>query len=108
MSKQAYHLFFITAVIIAFFGATLFGQNQEESVPKVRINSTRLAQRIKALAEFGKTGEEGVHRVAFSEEDIKACRYIQNLMQEAGLKVEIDTAGNIIGKREDRVSNLPQ
>jgi len=66
----------------------------------LRVNSTRLEQRIEKLAGYGKTSEGGVNRVAFSEEDIQSRTYILSLMEKAGLKTRIDEAGNIIGRRE--------
>jgi len=71
------------------------------------VNPRRLAQRIEELAEYGKTPEGGVNRVAFSEEDIRSRSYILSLMNEAGLKTRIDEAGNIIGRLEGSVPSLP-
>jgi len=65
------------------------------------VNPRRLAQRIEELAEYGKTPEGGVNRVAFSEEDIRSRSYILSLLNEAGLKTRIDEAGNIIGERRE-------
>ena len=73
----------------------------------LRVNTKRLAQRIEKLAEFGKTPEGGVNRVAFSEEDIRSRPYILSLMKAAGLKTHVDAAGNIIGRREGTDPSLP-
>lgn len=66
-----------------------------------------MEERILKLAEFGKNPEGGVSRVAFSDADIQGRKYITTLMEAAGLKVRIDTAGNIIGRREGRDPKLP-
>ena len=67
----------------------------------------RMEGRIRALGQFGANPEGGVSRVAFSEADIAGRRYIAELMREAGLEVRIDTAGNVIGRREGTDDSLP-
>ncbi len=71
------------------------------------VNAKRIEQSITNLAEFGKTPQGGVHRVAYSDEDISARKYIVALMETAGLDVRIDAAGNIVGRREGRENSLP-
>ncbi len=77
------------------------------SAADLQINAKRMEDRIAALSQFGKNPEGGVSRVAFSDADIQGRAYIQSLMKEAGLQVRIDTAGNIIGKREGSNPSLP-
>jgi len=60
----------------------------------------RMEQRIEALAQFGRNTDGGVDRVAFSDADVAGREYIADLMREVGLSVRVDTAGNIIGRRE--------
>jgi len=60
----------------------------------------RMEQRIQALGGFGTGDAGGVSRVAFSDADIAGRNYIKQLMRDAGLDVRVDTAGNIIGRRE--------
>ncbi len=91
------------ASILTFFHA--FGNADQTKILKV--NQIRLEQRIEKLAEFGKTPEGGINRVAFSEMDIQSREYILSLMKDAGLKIHIDEAGNIIGRREGTDSSLP-
>ena len=67
----------------------------------------RMEQRIQALSRFGANPEGGVSRVAFSEADLEGRRYIKVLMQDAGLEVRVDTAGNIIGRRAGSEDALP-
>ena len=73
----------------------------------IRGNPERMEQHITALSAYGANADGGVDRVAFSEADIAGRAYIRNLMREAGLSVRIDTAGNIIGRREGSVPELP-
>jgi N-carbamoyl-L-amino-acid hydrolase len=67
----------------------------------------RMEQRIHALSRFGANPQGGVSRVAFSEADIEGRVYIKGLMEQAGLEVRVDTAGNIIGKRQGSDPDMP-
>jgi len=67
----------------------------------------RMEERIKELSQFGADREGGVSRVAFSDADLAGRKYIRSLMEKAGLKVRVDAAGNIIGRREGRDPKLP-
>jgi N-carbamoyl-L-amino-acid hydrolase len=67
----------------------------------------RMEQRIEALSEYGANADGGVDRLAFSEADIDGREYIMELMRAAGLDVRLDTAGNIIGRREGSEVNSP-
>jgi len=67
----------------------------------------RMEQRIKALSRFGANEDGGVDRVAFSEADLAGRAYIMEVMKQAGLSVRVDTAGNIIGRREGSKPELP-
>jgi N-carbamoyl-L-amino-acid hydrolase len=69
--------------------------------------AARMEERIEALSAFGTNPDGGVSRVAFSPADIEGRAYITGLMQAAGLEVRLDTAGNIIGRREGGDPNLP-
>jgi beta-ureidopropionase / N-carbamoyl-L-amino-acid hydrolase len=71
------------------------------------VNETRIQQRITELSKFGANPEGGVSRVAFSAADLAGREYIRKLMQEAGLVVRVDAAGNLIGRREGSESKLP-
>ena len=67
----------------------------------------RMEQRIKALSEHGANVDGGVDRVAFSVADLAGRAYIMDLMKGAGLDTSVDTAGNIIGRREGSEAGLP-
>ena len=70
-------------------------------------NAERMQQRIQTLSRFGANPQGGVSRIAFSKADIEARELIKGWMEQIGLEVRIDTAGNIIGRREGRDSDLP-
>jgi N-carbamoyl-L-amino-acid hydrolase len=75
--------------------------------PSPAVNANRIQQHIAELSKFGTNPEGGVSRVAFSDADIAGRDYIKKLMQEAGLEVRTDTAGNILGRRDGANSRLP-
>jgi beta-ureidopropionase / N-carbamoyl-L-amino-acid hydrolase len=63
------------------------------------VNGERLIADIAALAQIGATPHGGVNRPAYSDEDVTARRVVRNMMQEAGLDVRVDAAGNTVGRR---------
>jgi len=73
----------------------------------ISANPERMEQRIKALSQHGANEDGGVDRIAFSEADLAGRSYIMDLMRGAGLNVRLDTAGNIIGRRDGSEPDLP-
>src|SRR5678816_3015828 len=71
------------------------------------VDATRIQQHITDLSKFGANPQGGVSRVASSDADIAGREYIKKLMQDAGLAVRVDTAGNIIGRRDGKQPKLP-
>ena len=65
----------------------------------VVINGSRLNAQLGELAAFGPTPDGGTNRVAYSDEDLEARKYVMQLMRDAKLDVSIDAAGNIVGRR---------
>lgn len=61
------------------------------------IDGDRLLASIADLAEIGRLPNGGVRRTAFNSMDISARKLVQQWMQDAGLQVCVDAAGNIIG-----------
>lgn len=82
------------------------GYSQVERTAKLQVNADRIEKRIFELAEFGKNERGEGYRVAYSDGDLAGRAYFINLMQQAGLEVRIDAAGNIIGRREGSDPNL--
>jgi len=66
-----------------------------------QVNAERMENRISKISEFGQS-PDGSRRVAFSDADLAARKYFISLMKNAGLDVNIDFAGNIIGRREGK------
>ena len=93
-------------LILVLFGIFFIHQNMQ-SQELVLGNSDRLESRIMALASFGAAENGGMDRHAYSEADLKAREHMILLMKKAGLKVSMDEAGNISGRREGKNPNLP-
>lgn len=74
------------------------------SASLLRVNGARLNAHLGSLSEFGKNPQGGVTRLAYSEADKQAREWVLSLMRDAGLRVEIDAAGNLIGRRAGRDS----
>jgi beta-ureidopropionase / N-carbamoyl-L-amino-acid hydrolase len=68
----------------------------------LRVNGTRLNDRLLRLAEFGRNPQGGVSRVAYSDADRQGREWAISLLRDAGLLTAIDAAGNIIGRRAGR------
>jgi beta-ureidopropionase / N-carbamoyl-L-amino-acid hydrolase len=70
------------------------------------LDGVRLNANLKALSAFGANEQGGVSRVAFSEADRAGRGFVLELMRAAGLRAEIDFAGNIVGRREGSDARL--
>ena len=68
----------------------------------LRIDAPRLLSRIRALGAIGATPEGGVRRLALSDADRDGRDRIVAWMRDAGLDVQVDRIGNIIGTRAGR------
>jgi N-carbamoyl-L-amino-acid hydrolase len=77
----------------------------------LRVNGARLREHLEALSVFGRPSgasfAAGVSRVAYSDADVAGRRYTMGLMEAAGLKPRIDTAGNIFARRAGTDPALP-
>lgn len=61
------------------------------------IDGERIARHIEQLSEIGRTPQGGVTRLAFTREDAAGRELLRAWMQEAGLDVQRDAVGNLIG-----------
>ncbi len=62
------------------------------------INMERLKGNLRTLSGIGyQDSDHGIYRMAFSEADIEARRWLKNEMVELGMAVRMDGAGNVIG-----------
>lgn len=99
---------FIQKTAVTSLGMSLFGSLLAKDIPTngLRVNPKRIEQRIFELAKFGVDEKGRGYRVAFTKGDIAGRTWFMELMKKAGLDPTIDAAGNIIGKRKGKKTDL--
>ena len=70
------------------------------------IQRERLVKDFEAMAQLTAPGE-GIDRLAFTDADWEGRQYIIDRMTDAGLSVEIDDFGNVIGYKIGKKPDLP-
>ncbi len=88
-------------VLFCFIGSMVLAQNS-----KPLVNEARLEKRILELANYGLQANGETERVAFSDADIEARKWVMNTMVTLELETYIDFAGNIIGLRKGKNTDL--
>ncbi|MEU4498125.1 Zn-dependent hydrolase [Streptomyces sp. NPDC023998] len=73
----------------------------------VRVKGQRLLHRIDELAKIGATSRGGVSRPAFSSEDRAAQDFLRTEATEAGLRADVDPAGNLLIRRPGALADRP-
>ena len=71
------------------------------------INRERIQDLINSFSSIGASENGSVSRRGFSDEDIYARNFFMKTLKELGLKIRIDTAGNIIARLDGHDNNLP-
>src|SRR5436190_4787353 len=99
MNRRIFTLSLLAAVPYVAFA-------KPQSSSQLRINGERLNSRLTELAEFGKTPEGGTNRPAYTDADLQARDYVMKLMRETKLEVNVDAAGNIVGRRNGSETSL--
>lgn len=66
----------------------------------MKINIDRLKADIEELSQIGRTPEGGVSRLSFGPADMAGREWFINKLNEIGLEVTVDAAGNIFGRTE--------
>ena len=94
---------FSVSMLAAVPAAVLLNRQTRRTL---RVDGARLNAHLIELAKFGKTLEGGTHRVAYSDADLHARQYVMQLMRDAKLEVQIDVAGNIVGRRPGSETTL--
>lgn len=69
------------------------------------INDERLWNRLRELGKIGEQENGGVTRFSFTEEERRAKELVAKYMAEAGLEVQEDPIGNLIGKKAGKIEN---
>ena len=72
-----------------------------------RIDGARLWDTLMEIAKIGATPKGGVRRLTLSEEDRQGRLLFQSWCEALGLKVRVDTMGNMFARREGRDSTRP-
>lgn len=85
----------LVSLLIFFSLSTIIAQKS-----KLSINQDRLENRIFELARFGLQENGETERVAFSDADIEARKWVIQTLKMQGLQVSVDYAGNIVGHRK--------
>ncbi|WP_163971184.1 M20 family metallo-hydrolase [Oceanobacillus halotolerans] len=62
------------------------------------VSGNRLAERLDAISKIGLTEDNGSNRPGFSHEEKQAKDLVAKWMEEAGLEVRHDGAGNVFGR----------
>ncbi|MDR9403906.1 MAG: Zn-dependent hydrolase [Halothece sp. Uz-M2-17] len=73
----------------------------------LKINQNRFLRSIDQLAHIGALPDGGIRRIAYSEEDINAREQVKQWMEEAGMSIRVDTAGNVIGRYAGKIADAP-
>ncbi|MEM0953601.1 MAG: Zn-dependent hydrolase [Pseudomonadota bacterium] len=79
----------------------------DQDLPQLRINSSRLWQRLMAMARHGATAAGGCNRQALTDEDKAGRDLFVQWCREAGCSLRIDAIGNIFARREGLDSQAP-
>lgn len=74
---------------------------------KVLINGNRLKETLERFATFGRTENNGVTRLALSEEDRLARDYFCSCCKELGMTIKVDDMGNIYATLEGKENKSP-
>lgn len=71
------------------------------------ISGERMARRLGEISMIGATGDGGSNRPGFSTEEKRVKELVKGWMQEAGLQVREDGAGNVFGRIDGKNNEQP-
>ncbi|PWA36556.1 ureidoglycolate amidohydrolase [Artemisia annua] len=71
------------------------------------VDSLNLQKQIDELSTFSDSPLPSVTRILYSDNDVRARRFIKNLMGLSGLSIREDDVGNIFGRWEGSEPDLP-
>lgn len=86
----------LACLLLVFFGCSLPVTADDE----LYVDGDRLNATMATMKTFGGNADGGSDRIAFSQHNLDALEYLENLMRAAGLETQTDLAGNLIGRRE--------
>ncbi|MHB8063983.1 MAG: M20 family metallo-hydrolase [Ruminiclostridium sp.] len=67
----------------------------------------RLKEVIEALSKINSMGGPGISRFTYSDDDLKARKYLLDICNQIGLQVRVDAVGNVFARFEGRDPSLP-
>jgi len=68
----------------------------------IKIDLNRLKEDIEALSQIGRDPRAGITRPSYSKTDLEAQKWLKDKIEEAGLILRQDGAGNIFGRLEGK------
>ncbi|HEO8420621.1 amidase [Mycobacteroides abscessus subsp. abscessus] len=74
---------------------------------KLLVNGERLKASLEKFADFGRTENNGVTRLALSKEDEEARKYFRSCCEELGMTISIDDMGNMYALLEGETDKPP-
>jgi N-carbamoyl-L-amino-acid hydrolase len=95
------------AASVAAGGSSGVGAGARSGIQEARVDPERLIDRLTELARFGANDAGGIDRVAFSDANIEALEWVAGHLRDAGMEVDVDVAGNLVGRRPGRDASLP-
>ncbi len=73
----------------------------------MKINADRLRNNLESLGKIGADPDgRGVNRFAYSKENDEGVAFVTKLMEAAGMTVELDPIGNLIGTKKGRSDRI--
>ena len=88
----------VSAVLAAALPGRL-GAHTAPARQTPRVDGDRLNSILAAFRRFGGTDDGGTTRLAYSAEALEGRTYAQRAMEQSGLQVSVDLAGNLVGRR---------
>lgn len=71
-----------------------------------KIDIQRLKENLMKMAQIGKDPRGGITRLAYSEEYYQGTELVKELMKDAGLTVEMDSVGNVLGRKQGKTDKI--
>jgi len=65
---------------------------------ELKVNFERLKNNILSLSEIGKSEDRGIYRMAFTDADMQARKWLMDRIEKAGMEPSMDGAANVFGK----------
>ncbi|MDH3269768.1 MAG: Zn-dependent hydrolase [Gemmatimonadota bacterium] len=87
------------AVVFSLPGASLNRRPGSSGPQALTVDRSRLEQGMRRLATFGANSDGGIDRVAFSDANIEALSWLDEMLVEAGFAIERDLVGNLVARK---------